>query len=408
MKTPRAALRRTRDTSSINTKRCARARGGTPRTPAAKIFSSRPDLSSVAHPRVRPSPSLAVVPQNASLVLTSDRSERVTGEPSGAPETLWGRIEPGAFGDRAHRSRPAELDERMKKSKEKRKNAAGGMDQDDLDAYAAKRKRRGTERASVLDAEADGSYRPKTRETRAAYEALLGMIQQQFGDQPRDVLRGAAEEVLEVLKDDASNDPKRKSDVEKLMGPTSDESFARMVAVGKLVTDFKPGGAGDDAADAAGAAPVDDIGVAVEFEEEDEETDNEVDEVLEASDEEEEEGGRRLRLPAPAWGWRARRAPPPPARRPRTTRSPPPRRRVLAAADASAFGYTDAEASDPADAEEVPALGNEKDDERAQNQLVLMLDYDKFDLIKKLLKSRARVGGAPGWRARRTTRKKRW
>ncbi len=104
-------------------------------------------------------------------MLTSDRSERVTGEPSGAPETLWGRIEPGTFGDRAHVSRPAELDERMKKSKEKRKNAAGGMDQDDLDAYAAKRKRRGAERASVLDAEADGSYRPKTRETRAAYAA---------------------------------------------------------------------------------------------------------------------------------------------------------------------------------------------------------------------------------------------
>lgn len=38
---------------------------------------------------------------------------------------------------------------------------------------------------SVLTAEADGSYRPKTRETRAAYEALLGMIQGQFGDQPQ-------------------------------------------------------------------------------------------------------------------------------------------------------------------------------------------------------------------------------
>ena len=56
MKTPRAAPRRTRDTSSINTKRCARARERTPRTPAAKIFSSRPPLSSVAHPRVRPFP----------------------------------------------------------------------------------------------------------------------------------------------------------------------------------------------------------------------------------------------------------------------------------------------------------------------------------------------------------------
>uniref|UniRef100_A0A7S0GP72 RNA helicase n=1 Tax=Micromonas pusilla TaxID=38833 RepID=A0A7S0GP72_MICPS len=335
--------------------------------------------------------------ENASLVLTSDRSERVTGEPSGAPETLWGRIEPGTFGDRAHVSRPAELDERMKKSKEKRKNAAGGMDQDDLDAYAAKRKRRGAERASVLDAEADGSYRPKTRETRAAYEALLGMIQAQFGDQPRDVLRGAAEEVLQVLKDDTSNDPKRKSDVEKLMGPTSDESFARMVAVGKLVTDFKPGGAGDDADDAAGDALDDDIGVAVEFEEEDEETDNEVDEVLEASDvEEEEEGGEEAETAgagvgvAGAAGAGGAGAEAPDDAVPASEIDAYWLQRQIA----SAFGYTDAEASESSKtAEEVlAALGNERDDERAcENQLVLMLDYDKFDLIKKLLKSRARV-----------------
>ena len=165
----------------------------------------------------------------------------MTGEPSGAPESLWGRIQPGAFGDRAHRSKPAELEDRKKKAKEKRK---GGLDQDDLDAYAAKRKKgRAASGASVLTAEADGSYRPKTRETRAAYEALLGMIQGQFGDQPQDVLRGAAEEVLEVLKDDRSTDPTRKQNVEKLLGPTSSERFAQFVAIGKLITDFAPGGA---------------------------------------------------------------------------------------------------------------------------------------------------------------------
>lgn len=181
-------------------------------------------------------------------MLTSDRSERVTGEPSGAPESLWGRIQPGAFGDRVHRSRPAELEERLKKSKEKRK----GLDQDDLDAHAAKKKRqRAAAGASVLTVEADGSYRPKTRETRAAYEALLGMIQGQFGDQPADVLRGAAEEVLEVLKDDRSTDPKRKKDVEKLMGATSDERFAQFVAVGKLITDFAPGGVAPGEGDVA-------------------------------------------------------------------------------------------------------------------------------------------------------------
>ncbi len=45
-------------------------------------------------------------------------------------------------------------------------------------------------------------YRPRTQETRAAYEAVLSFIREQFGDQPQDVLKGAADEVLAVLKDD--------------------------------------------------------------------------------------------------------------------------------------------------------------------------------------------------------------
>lgn len=55
---------------------------------------------------------------------------------------------------------------------------------------------------SVLELEAAGSYQPATRETRAAYEALLNFIKGRFGDQPADILRGAAEEILAVLKND--------------------------------------------------------------------------------------------------------------------------------------------------------------------------------------------------------------
>lgn len=44
-------------------------------------------------------------------------------------------------------------------------------------------------------------YRPRTKETRAAYEALLNLLHGMFGDQPADVLRGVADEVLGVLKD---------------------------------------------------------------------------------------------------------------------------------------------------------------------------------------------------------------
>lgn len=57
---------------------------------------------------------------------------------------------------------------------------------------------------SVLDIDTAGLYRPRTKETREAYEALLSVIQTQFGDQPADVLRGAADEVLAALKNDRS------------------------------------------------------------------------------------------------------------------------------------------------------------------------------------------------------------
>lgn len=55
---------------------------------------------------------------------------------------------------------------------------------------------------SVMDLESGAFYQPKTQATRDAYDALLANIQTQFGDQPHDVLRGAADEVLAVLKND--------------------------------------------------------------------------------------------------------------------------------------------------------------------------------------------------------------
>lgn len=201
---------------------------------------------------------------------------------------------------------------------------------------------------SVLDIDTAGLYRPRTKETREAYEALLSVIQGQFGDQvwlrlwlgvcravvaeaeaerrgrgevqvhgppptppradraarcspaqPADVLRGAADEVLAALKNDRINvragwrhgpaaaghsrlavacraaaaatwllprrsqprmlrpaaaaagssplpasatpqDPTRHKEVDALLGPTPDERFAQLVALGKMITDYAP------------------------------------------------------------------------------------------------------------------------------------------------------------------------
>ena len=58
----------------------------------------------------------------------------------------------------------------------------------------------------------------------------------------QDVLRGAAEEVLAVLKNDRLTDPKRQDEVQALMGPVTGEKFASLKAFSKLITDWVPEG----------------------------------------------------------------------------------------------------------------------------------------------------------------------
>ena len=53
-----------------------------------------------------------------------------------------------------------------------------------------------------MDIDAGGTYRPQTRDTQAAYEALLSVVQDKLGDYATDVIAGAADEVLGILKSD--------------------------------------------------------------------------------------------------------------------------------------------------------------------------------------------------------------
>ena len=47
----------------------------------------------------------------------------------------------------------------------------------------------------VLFFQGDVFYRPKSESTKQTYEVILSFIQEALGDQPRDVLCGAADEV---------------------------------------------------------------------------------------------------------------------------------------------------------------------------------------------------------------------
>lgn len=56
--------------------------------------------------------------QNSNLVLTAETRTREAAEPSGEPETLWGRM-PGKMGDRVQYGKPEGLEERKAKQRNK-------------------------------------------------------------------------------------------------------------------------------------------------------------------------------------------------------------------------------------------------------------------------------------------------
>ncbi|XP_050284269.1 DExH-box ATP-dependent RNA helicase DExH12-like [Quercus robur] len=328
---------------------------------------------------------------NSSLVLTTDSRPRDTHEPTGEPESLWGKIDPRSFGDRAYRGKPPELDEKLKKSKKKK-------ERDPLAEPPPSRqsKRRRLQEESVLNSSEEGVYQPKTKETRAAYEAMLSVIQQQLGGQPLSIVSGAADEILAVLKNETLKNPDKKKEIEKLLNSVPNAVFDQLVSIGRLITDYQDGG-GDVAGNAAAAANGDDaldddVGVAVEFEEneeEDEESDldmvqedeEEEDDVVEASnsgamqmgggiddddDMQEANGGMNLNVLSIGAYW-------------------------LQGKISEAFQKQ----IDPQQcqilAEDVLKILAEGDDREVESKLLLLLQFDKFSLIKILLRNRLKI-----------------
>lgn len=129
-------------------------------------------------------------------------------------------------------------------------------------------------------------YRPKTQETRQTYEVLLSFIQEALGDQPRDILCGAADEVLAVLKNDRLKEKEKKKETELLLGLLAEERFALLVNLGKKITDF-----GSDEKSTTNDENIDETyGINVQFEESSEEDDEDVYGEVRENDDEGDEG----------------------------------------------------------------------------------------------------------------------
>ncbi|KAF7771727.1 hypothetical protein Agabi119p4_6038 [Agaricus bisporus var. burnettii] len=225
----------------------------------------------------------------SSLVLTADRSvlPRRDKEPDGAPTSLAGRIDPREMGSRVVRAAPKDLEKKKRKAAESHEHAE----------KPARRKAEGAGfgPADIIESTqgVEGlTYRPRTLETREVYELMLSSVHTALGDQAQDIVRSAADAVLESLKSDALKDFDKKREIEDVLGPITGEQFSQLLNLSKKITDYN--------ADDEVVADVDmerkdaeidgEVGVAVVFdEEEQEEEEDEGYEIKDESDGEEEE-----------------------------------------------------------------------------------------------------------------------
>lgn len=306
----------------------------------------------------------------SSLVLSSGRRPGEN-EPTGEAETLVGRIDPKAMGSRVARQPVADLEKKKRKAAEN--DELGG---------ARKARAGATEYANVLQASAelDGlRYIPRTDETRGVYELILALIHTALGDQASEVVRSAADTVLEILKDENMKDLDKKRETESILGSVSEETFAQLVNLGKRITDYEEEQVQED-----GGAVENDTGVAVLFENEDEEEDDDEETfvVREASDEEQEEEQdeeQETQDDALRIGERAAA-----------------KDGAVSPHDVDAFWlqrqlaqfYPDAyEANEKADAT-FEVLGANADVRELENSLMDLFNYTNFDLVQLLTKNR--------------------
>ncbi|VDM50548.1 unnamed protein product [Toxocara canis] len=222
--------------------------------------------------------------QNSNLVLQVDfnfTDRRGRDEPTGEVMPLTKSILQGIkMGDKYQRAKAPQIDQ--KKTKKKKKSEF--------------EQQHSTGAASTLLTESNnelmGLYKPRTQETKQTYEAILAYIQDALGDQPRDILCGAADEVLTTLKSEKVREKDRKKEVELLLGPLTDERIAVLINLAKKITDFS---IEEDKNKFDNQDEIDEtIGVNVQFDDSDEEADGDEgveDEIKEEGSDADDEGG---------------------------------------------------------------------------------------------------------------------
>lgn len=219
------------------------------------------------------------------------------------------------------------------------------------------------------------------------YEQLLHFLSNFLGEQPADILRGAADEILAVLKDDTLQGPAKQKACEALLNAITTEKMAELVQIGNRITDFYI----EEETGAAGEAMDENLGVSVVFdEEEEEEEDGDVDE-LRDEDDDEDDGIGDEDIKKSAIGLKDDDEDMPEENQNADYIDPLNLDAYWLQRQMKEKCGVDDDNDAVKMAAEVLVMLQESDEREMENRLVILLDYDKFDFIKQLLANRHAV-----------------
>lgn len=245
----------------------------------------------------------------SNLVLRADKSlmDRVrrTDDATGDPESLAGKVNFREMGSRVARD-VAPMDKLMKKkdkAEKGKKKTAQELEEEDMTAGARKRKRDAQSHGGVstilisTNDITNLTYHPRTAATQATYSLILTLIHGLLGDVSHSVVRSAADAVLEILKDTESGkkDFDKQKEIEELLTENIDsKKYNELVNLSKKITDYDVDDdeeMGDKADKEGGEEELDDrAGVAVVFDEDDEDEDDVGEYEVKEGDTSDEEG----------------------------------------------------------------------------------------------------------------------
>ena len=163
----------------------------------------------------------------SSLVIESDRSKLIRRDKeggSGFVESLWGRIDTKEMGIRASRDTAPVT----KKARASTSNILGI--------------KTGSSKKDAQDVQfADLKYRPRSKETRMIYEFILSLVHSMMAtDQSEDVVRGATDEVIGILKSETLSDEQKRQDIRMLVTDASNSKLEQLLNLGVKLTDYQP------------------------------------------------------------------------------------------------------------------------------------------------------------------------